>query len=52
MEDLILPVLVTGNGSAPHVQYQEGIGSRRLLNKNGFGVYLIDEETFEDVPNP
>jgi hypothetical protein len=63
-------VLVMGNWSAPHVRYQEpirGVGFRRLLKKNGFRVYLIDEfrtsrccpacehtslETFKQVPNP
>ncbi|KAI8089059.1 uncharacterized protein BX664DRAFT_239354, partial [Halteromyces radiatus] len=63
-------ILVMANWSAPMTRYHEplrGIGMRRMLMKNGFPVFLIDEfrtspccpacqnyslETFHRVPNP
>ncbi|KAG1391028.1 hypothetical protein G6F60_012753 [Rhizopus arrhizus] len=62
-------VLVFGDWSAPNVKYQEPTRSKRLirmLKKNGFVVYLINEykrsshcptcenelEKFKTVPNP
>ncbi|CEP15153.1 hypothetical protein [Parasitella parasitica] len=62
-------VLVLGNWSAPNTKYQDPTrnkGLRRMLKKNGFPLYLIDEfrtssfcpkcesdlEKFKVIPNP